>query len=154
MGGGLRWIKGGSRRSVISRPGWTGSAAGSTAEEEREPGREPLCALTIDGSTGHSVRPQRAAHDDPVAQRREARERVLGRAARNEHRDTGNGLADATQHLEYDASFAQDQLGHDDTRCKPGQIDGTFDADRPFLYIIRDRPTGVVLFVGRVVDPR
>lgn len=64
------------------------------------------------------------------------------------------GLADATQHLEYDASFAQDQLGHDDTRCKPGQIDGTFDADRPFLHIIRDRPTGVVLFVGRVVDPR
>ncbi|MCC7491142.1 MAG: serpin family protein [Fimbriimonadaceae bacterium] len=26
-------------------------------------------------------------------------------------------------------------------------------ADRPFLYLIRDRPTGAVLFVGRLVDP-
>lgn len=64
------------------------------------------------------------------------------------------GLADATQHIEYDATFSADQFGHDYSRCKPGQIDGTFDAHRPFLYIIRNRPTGVVLFVGRVVDPR
>ncbi|MFA9517491.1 serpin family protein [Halopenitus sp. H-Gu1] len=28
-----------------------------------------------------------------------------------------------------------------------------FIADRPFLFAIRDRPTGVVLFVGRAVDP-
>lgn len=27
-----------------------------------------------------------------------------------------------------------------------------FVADRPFLFVIRDRPTGAVLFVGRVVD--
>lgn len=26
--------------------------------------------------------------------------------------------------------------------------------DRPFLFVIRDRPTGAVLFVGRVTDPR
>lgn len=26
--------------------------------------------------------------------------------------------------------------------------------DRPFLFFIRDRPTGAVLFIGRVVDPR
>ena len=26
-------------------------------------------------------------------------------------------------------------------------------ADRPFLFVIRDRPTGALLFVGRVVDP-
>jgi len=26
--------------------------------------------------------------------------------------------------------------------------------DRPFLFAIRDRETGTVLFLGRVVDPR
>jgi serpin B len=26
--------------------------------------------------------------------------------------------------------------------------------DRPFLFAIRDRPTGALLFLGRVVDPR
>jgi serpin B len=25
--------------------------------------------------------------------------------------------------------------------------------DRPFLFVVRDRPTGLVLFIGRVVDP-
>jgi len=29
----------------------------------------------------------------------------------------------------------------------------TLRADRPFLVLIRDRPTGTVLFLGRVVDP-
>jgi serpin B len=29
-----------------------------------------------------------------------------------------------------------------------------FHADHPFLYLIRDRETGAVLFLGRVVDPR
>lgn len=28
-----------------------------------------------------------------------------------------------------------------------------FHADHPFAYVIRDRNTGAVLFVGRVVDP-
>ena len=28
-----------------------------------------------------------------------------------------------------------------------------FVANRPFLFVIRDRPTGTVLFVGRVADP-
>jgi serine protease inhibitor len=26
--------------------------------------------------------------------------------------------------------------------------------DRPFLFLIRHRPTGEVLFLGRVLDPR
>jgi serpin B len=30
----------------------------------------------------------------------------------------------------------------------------TFDADRPFLFAIRDIPTNSVLFVGRVLDPK
>lgn len=29
----------------------------------------------------------------------------------------------------------------------------TFDAHRPFLFLLRDRPTGAVLFTGRVIDP-
>jgi serpin B len=29
----------------------------------------------------------------------------------------------------------------------------TLDVNRPFLFVIRDLPTGTILFVGRVVDP-
>lgn len=28
------------------------------------------------------------------------------------------------------------------------------DADHPFIYLIRDRVTGTILFMGRVSDPR
>lgn len=35
----------------------------------------------------------------------------------------------------------------------PPEPDVTVRADRPFLYLIRHRPTGAVLFVGRVLDP-
>jgi serine protease inhibitor len=29
-----------------------------------------------------------------------------------------------------------------------------FRADRPFLMLIRHQPTGLILFLGRVTDPR
>ncbi|MBN1390881.1 MAG: serpin family protein [Candidatus Thermoplasmatota archaeon] len=29
----------------------------------------------------------------------------------------------------------------------------SFDADRPFMYVIQDRETGLILFMGRVMDP-
>lgn len=34
-----------------------------------------------------------------------------------------------------------------------GDAEITVNVDRPFLFLIRDRPTGSVLFVGRVLDP-
>ena len=38
-----------------------------------------------------------------------------------------------------------------DTSVPPS---ATLVVDRPFVFFIRDRPTGAILFVGRVVDPR
>ena len=35
----------------------------------------------------------------------------------------------------------------------PSSAPPTIVADRPFLFFIRDRPTGLVLFAGRVADP-
>ena len=37
------------------------------------------------------------------------------------------------------------------TSMPQGPVD--FTMDRPFIYLIRDIPTGAVLFLGRVTDP-
>jgi serpin B len=34
-----------------------------------------------------------------------------------------------------------------------GQLPETFHANHPFLYFLRDRHTGLILFVGKVTDP-
>jgi serpin B len=38
-------------------------------------------------------------------------------------------------------------------KCAP-EPSPVFRADHPFLFLIRDRRTGSILFIGRVMDPR
>jgi serpin B len=70
---------------------------------------------------------------------------------------------DPAGHVSLADVAAQAYLGVDENGSSPGadrggfadrsQMMRTVRADRPFLFVIRDRPTGAVLFVGRVVDP-
>jgi serpin B len=63
--------------------------------------------------------------------------------------------------VEHKAFVAVDESGTEAAAAtavvmKRGAPAGTklFRADRPFLFLIRDRKTGCILFLGRVVDPR
>ena len=36
---------------------------------------------------------------------------------------------------------------------KNAAIHVTFEANRPFIFLIRHKPTNVILFIGRTIDP-
>lgn len=48
-----------------------------------------------------------------------------------------------------EAAAATAVIGEDDSAPEPA----TLHADRPFLFLVRDRVTGTLLFVGKVADP-
>ncbi len=43
-------------------------------------------------------------------------------------------------------------MGRDSAGLPPENV-RRVEFDRPFLFVIRDNPTGVILFMGRVMDP-
>jgi serpin B len=73
-----------------------------------------------------------------------------------------SGITDSAalsvEHFEHEVFVEVDEEG---TRAAaatgaalPASHGPTVTVDRPFLFAIRDRPTGTLLFLGRVVDPR
>ena len=68
----------------------------------------------------------------------------------------GGGLFLAA--VEHEALVEVDEEGTEAAAASGGAVAGshgpTVTVDRPFLFVIRDEPTGAVLFLGRVADPR
>ncbi len=68
----------------------------------------------------------------------------------------GGGLFLAA--VEHEAVVEVDEEGTEAAAVSGGAIASghgpTVLVDRPFLFGIRDEPTGAVLFLGRVTDPR
>lgn len=62
------------------------------------------------------------------------------------------------QTVEHEAVVEVDEEGTEAAAASGGAMAGshgpTIAVDRPFLFLIRDEPTGAVLFLGRVTDPR
>lgn len=62
------------------------------------------------------------------------------------------------QAVEHEAVVEVDEEGTEAAATSGGAIAGshgpTVTVDRPFLFLIRDEPTGALLFLGRVTDPR
>lgn len=60
--------------------------------------------------------------------------------------------------VEHEAVVEVDEEGTEAAAASGGAVAGshgpTVMVDRPFLFVIRDQPTGAVLFLGRVNDPR
>lgn len=60
--------------------------------------------------------------------------------------------------VEHEAVVEVDEEGTEAAAASGGVMAGshgpTVTVDRPFLFVIRDDPTGAVLFLGRVTDPR
>ena len=75
--------------------------------------------------------------------------------------ESGEGEGLYLMEAYHDAAVAVDEAGTEAAAATGAVIGDTsapvdpfeFVADRPFLFAIRDRPTGAVLFLGRVVDP-
>lgn len=65
--------------------------------------------------------------------------------------ESGVHAADISVDEQGTVAAAATALGFQDSG--PPEPDVTVRADRPFLYLIRHQPTGMVLFVGRVTDP-
>lgn len=76
------------------------------------------------------------------------------------HLDRANGTLSIDQ-VYHDAYIGVDEEGTEAAAATGVVIEAVsapmdpfeFTADRPFLFVIRDRPTETVLFLGRVVDP-
>ncbi len=60
--------------------------------------------------------------------------------------------------VEQEAVVEVDEKGTEAAAASGGAVAGshgpTVTVDRPFMFLIRDEPTGAVLFLGRVTDPR
>lgn len=59
--------------------------------------------------------------------------------------------------VEHEAFVEVDEQGTRAAAATGGEMAGshgpTIAVDRPFLYLIRDRGAGTILFIGRVTDP-